>query len=414
MQQQAESKSISLSSIWMIVFSMLQIVGLYLSDKLTMEHIGLKLGDKTDSGLCGASELFSCKAAAASSYSQIGSLPIAVIGEAYYLWALVMVIIIRFIPERFRSTIWQTLGLSSILGALYALFLGTVSLFDLGFLCPLCMGLYVVNFSTLALLWWQGAVQISAIPKTLTTPLPWAMSILMVFSLIGAQSIYAMRYKNEYRIAKQRIKKQEKPVFQKVELGQSPIKGESSAALVIEFSDFQCPYCKRFTKYLKEAYEQSHIDRPFSVAFKHFPLSSQCNPHIKRDLHPRACYAAMASICAQEQGQFWAMHDVLFEHQHELEDEDLKNYAQSLNLDIPKFIECLSSERAQQRLSNDIKQGASIGVRGTPAFFVNGWNFKGAKKPQAIREAVAEYAYGIKTTSKAEGTPKTETPAPQK
>ena len=113
-------------------------------------------------------------------------------------------------------------------------------------------------------------------------------------------------------------------------------------------------------------------------------------------MHPRACYAAIASICAQEQGQFWAMHDILFENQHELADQDLKKYAQNLNLDIPSFIECLSSEKAQKRLSDDIKLGAEVGIRGTPAFFVNGWNFKGAKKPKAIREAIAEYAYGIK------------------
>ena len=87
-----------------------------------MEHIGLKLGDKTDSGLCGASELFSCKAAAASSYSQIGNLPIAVIGEAYYLCALLMIILARVLSTRFGSDIWLTLGFTSILGALYAHF----------------------------------------------------------------------------------------------------------------------------------------------------------------------------------------------------------------------------------------------------------------------------------------------------
>ena len=66
--------------------------------------------------------------------------------------------------------------------------------------------------------------------------------------------------------------------FKDVEVGPSPVKGDSSAALVIEFSDFQCPYCRRFTQYLKKAFDQSHVDHPFSVAFKHFPLSSQCIP----------------------------------------------------------------------------------------------------------------------------------------
>ena len=141
----------------------------------------------------------------------------------------------RFLPIRFKSDIWLTLGLTSILGALYALFLGTVSLVDLGFLCPLCMGLYAVNFGTLALLWWKGSVMINAIPQVLKTPSPWLMLILMILSLVGAQSLYATRFKSEYKIAKHRLKQKEKPVFKEVEVGPSPIKGDSSAALVIEF-----------------------------------------------------------------------------------------------------------------------------------------------------------------------------------
>ena len=89
------------------------------------------------------------------------------------------------------------------------------------------------------------------------------------------------------------------------------------------------------------------------------------------------------------------MHDLLFAKQHQLADKDLRSYAEQLKLDLTLFVDCLESERARQRLIEDIKMGAKAGVRGTPAFFVNGWGFKGAKRPKAIKEAVSKYAYGV-------------------
>ena len=257
----------------------------------------------------------------------------------------------------------------------------------------------MVNFSALAMFWWIGAFQPKMWFKTLSRPTPWGVLTIMILSLVGTQSLYAARFKTQHKVAKHKRQKSKKPDFKEVVLDQAPVKGDSSAALIIEFSDFQCPFCKRFTKNLKSVFEASHMTHPFSYAFKHFPLSSQCNPHIKRDMHPRACHAAMASICAQDQGQFWAMHDLLFDNQHALQDEHLTSYAQTLKLDIRQFIECLSAEKTRARLSEDIKQGAKVGVRGTPAFFVNGWGFKGAKSAKAIRQVVAEYAYGVKPSS---------------
>ena len=374
MKHDSSYKALSLPSWMLIFFSMIQLVGIYVSDLLTFESIGLKLGDKTDSGLCGASELFSCKAAAASVYSEIGSLPISVIGEAYYLCALLLIIVVRFLPS-LSSGLLLSLGATACLSALYSLFLGAVSLIDLGFLCPLCIALYVVNLSSVTLLWLGGVIRPREWLRLFKTPSPWVMLCVMVLSLMGAQAIYAARYKAEYLVAKHKIKSAEKPIYHEINIGDTPVRGDSSAALIVEFSDFQCPFCKRFTKSLKQAYTESLAERPFSYAFKHFPLSSRCNPHIKRDMHPRACHAAMAAICAEQQGAFWEMHDLLFAQQQQLEDQDLKSYAQQLKLNLESFITCLSDEKTQERLSADIALGAKLGVRGTPAFFVNGWNF---------------------------------------
>lgn len=397
MNAQREDKSMrdnrrSIHSISLIVLSIFMAVGAYVSDLLIQTHIELKLGNKEDSGLCGSSEVFSCKAAASSEYSELFGLPIAVLGQAFYLCALVVLVWARLSKAR-RETLLDTLGMTISLSALYSAFLGGVSYFKLGTLCPLCIALYIVNIGGGIILFLMGHIEPKRWRITFGTPGPWSMALIMAFFLIGSQSGYAVRHQTQHTKLRRQLAKVMPPSFHPVEVGQAPVKGEASAALVIEFSDFQCPFCRRFTGDLSKAFESAE-DHAFSYAFKHFPLSSQCNPHISRDLHPRACYAALAAICAQEQNQFWPMHDQLFAHQHELEDEDLKKYAEEIGLDLSVFIDCLHSERAEKRLSQDIAEAHQYGVRGTPVFFVNGWMFKGAKRTQAILDAVAQYAYG--------------------
>ena len=123
-------------------------------------------------------------------------------------------------------------------------------------------------------------------------------------------------------------------------------------------------------------------------------------------MHPRACHAAIAAICAQEQGKFWEMHDLLFAHQYELEDEDLNRYATQLGLNTAQFTTCTQSESARKRLDLDISEAKKFGVPATPVFFVNGWRHFGAKPPKKIRAALNKYPH---QGSKTDSTPPTST-----
>ena len=381
----------TLKAIALIILSGLTLLGVYISELLIQKHIGHRLGEAIDTGVCG-SQGASCAAAVGSSYGTLFGLPIAALGEAYYLCVLGVLIWARF-GKKSRSACLDILGLTSLLSVLYSVVLLGLSIFVLEKICPLCASLYGVNLFSFLILVYLGHFSLRRIPSLFTQPVPWLVGLLMMCMMIGVQSGYAVRYQEQYHAKRKAIERSQKPVHHQLQVGEAPQRGELSAAVVIEFSDFQCPYCKRFMENLKQA-RLSAGDHSFSYAFKHFPLSTQCNPHVSRDMHPRACYAAMASICAQEQDQFWPMHDLLFEHQHELMDEDLKGYAETLKLDLDAFIECLNSERAQKRLSSDIEEGDRLGIRGTPVFLVNGWLFKGAKHPETILEAVKKYAYG--------------------
>jgi len=152
---------------------------------------------------------------------------------------------------------------------------------------------------------------------------------------------------------------------------------------IIEFSDFQCPYCKRFfddtLQQLLAAY-----DGKIRFVYRDFPLSN---------IHPQAQKAAEAAQCAHEQGRYWAMHDTLFERQREWGNANavayFKAYAEGLGLDAQQFDACLDEGRYRNEVLLDLKAGADAGVTGTPGFFINGRALRGAV-PFEYFEAVIE------------------------
>jgi len=402
----------SLGAAPLALLCLLSLIGLWVSDTLVLEHISLKLGDEADSGVCGASTLFSCKEAAKSAYGSILGLPIAAIGEAFYLTTLLSLITIKI--SSLRGSLgapgaWGVRLLSALMGAsalsvLYSLFLGSVSVLSLGLVCPLCVSLYGVNIASGALLWtrcqpaeggsrlasWSG--QWRGLWRSAS---PWLLTLLMGASLTVTQGAYATRWQSGVKALKRAQFK--KPVQLEVS-SKGPTRGESSAAQVVEFSDFQCPFCRRFSLQLKAAAEQLNVEggaHRFQYTFKHYPLSDACNPVVKHNMHPRACHAAAASICAEEQGRFWEMHDLLFDHQNALEDEDLARYAQELKLDMKAFVDCLPSDRVKARILSDIREGRKAKLKGTPAFYINGWRFSGAVGVKKVIKLIKRYAYGV-------------------
>ncbi len=159
------------------------------------------------------------------------------------------------------------------------------------------------------------------------------------------------------------------PRYQVAATADDPALGNASAPVtLVEFSDFQCPFCARVMPTLKRVHE-AYGDR-VRIVWKDFPLTS---------IHPQAFKAAEAGQCAREQGKFWEYHDRLFANQQALEPELLKKYAVDSGLDAAKFSACLDTAKYGDRVQEQMGVGTSLGVSSTPTVFINGRLVSGAQ-----------------------------------
>lgn len=158
------------------------------------------------------------------------------------------------------------------------------------------------------------------------------------------------------------------PPREKVEVGNAPVKGPANAPVtIVEFSDFQCPFCSRVIPSINKV-KETYGDK-VRIAFRQFPLTN---------IHPNAQKAAEASLCANDQGKFWELHDAMFANQGALGVDQLKAKAVELGMNADSFNQCLDSGKHAGQVSADMAAGTAAGVSGTPAMFVNGRFLNGA------------------------------------
>ena len=148
-----------------------------------------------------------------------------------------------------------------------------------------------------------------------------------------------------------------------------PSRGSADAPVtIVEFSDFQCPFCQRVEPTLKQVREK--YGAKVRIVWKDFPLTQ---------IHPQALGAAAAGHCAGEQGKFWEYHNTLFANQQALTPDALKKYGVDLGLDVAKFDACVGSSKYEAKVREALTVGMSLGVSSTPTFFVNGRVISGAQ-----------------------------------
>ena len=168
----------------------------------------------------------------------------------------------------------------------------------------------------------------------------------------------------------------------------APFKGKETAGVVIiEFSDYQCPFCARHVRETLPQLEKDYIKTgKVKYVFRNFPIES---------IHPLAFKAAVAANCAGDQGKYWEMHDRLFSNQKALAPVELSRHAQAVGLDMPRFQRCLDTDEQAAKIRADIRDGIALKVKGTPTFLLMraGSNYQEPGAVRGLRGAASYEAF---------------------
>jgi protein-disulfide isomerase len=164
----------------------------------------------------------------------------------------------------------------------------------------------------------------------------------------------------------------------KLNIEGSPMKGPANAKVtIVEFSDFQCPYCSIAVIKANEVLKMYPND--VKLVFKHFPLS---------EMHPQAYLAAEASMAAEAQGKFWALHDKMFQNFRTLNRDKISALATESGLDMQRFNADMASGKYRAAVDRDRKEAEQLGLNATPTFFVNGRKFNANPEPQNLKPII--------------------------
>jgi protein-disulfide isomerase len=158
------------------------------------------------------------------------------------------------------------------------------------------------------------------------------------------------------------------------------VAGKSTAQwTLVEFGDYQCPYCGAAHPIIKQL--QRDLGNKLRFVFRNFPLT---------EIHPHALVAAEAAEAAALQGKFWEMHDIIYENQDQLDPSVLLSWAQEIGLDVSEFGKAIKQGLVTERIKEDRKSGNRSGVDGTPCFFIKGIRFDGDAEYEQLREALED------------------------
>ncbi len=164
-----------------------------------------------------------------------------------------------------------------------------------------------------------------------------------------------------------------------VSVDDDPSLGPDDAPItIIEFSDYQCPYCRRWAEQVEKQLLEAYGDK-IRFVYRDFPLTQ---------IHDQAFAAAEAANCAGEQGKYWEYHDALFAQKYGLGQDAYLQYAQDIGLDVDQFAECLKTHRYKDEVQADLDEAMQIGVRSTPTFFINGIAVVGAQPLEVFQSLI--------------------------
>lgn len=375
----------------------LALLGVGLSIELTRIHF-LTHTDPGYASICAISERINCNTVALSPFSVLAGLPVSLWGLFGYL---LMAILSGWGLARRAAPGWP-IGLlfsTFVLAALFSSTLGAISLLEIDSICLFCLGTYLVNGLLLVLgvvlLARQRLSPAAAVVADLRlmAARPWLSAGLglVALTVVATAELAVPAYWRHLPWAE--LPRLPEGVDQD---GHHWIGAERPLVTIVEFSDYECPYCRSAHKALRELL--GRYRDTVRLVHRHFPLDQGCNPAIKKVIHRDACRLAFAVECAGEQGRFWEMGDAVFGTQDftPAGQVDVGRLATELGLDHARFTACLTSAGPRARIGADAAAGHALDIKGTPTFYVGQRPFLG-QVPEAYLRDLVNAARGVET-----------------
>lgn len=354
---------------------------------------------------CAEAEGVSCDIVNTSAWSELLGVPL-------FTWAIpayVLIAVLAVLAARGEHKHKPTLVALGLGASLFSGFLYYISVVELGYVCLWCMRLYGINAAVLVL---------SAISGITRDDLPGSKQLLTAAGVFVGTAALAITGQQAYRATllggtprveiaatpKESDPGEKDPTgtpagvsFAVTTEDGTPAnvayapgdawKGNPNAKIaVIEFADFECGYCKRTGFELRRLYEKYKDDVLF--VFKHFPMNPKCNSGVNNMKHVDACNAAAASVCAQEQGSFWAMHDMMFKNNHQLKAEHILAYVEKLGLNEEQFRQCMVEERGLAKVKANAEEGKAAAIHGTPRIWIQGELYRAGQSAEQLAAAI--------------------------
>lgn len=361
---------------WWLAFAFV-LLGIGVALHLTIDHYRVLQTGFTGKTFCNINSYLNCDIVLSSRYSKIAGIPLAGLGLLFYVYLGVLLVAARLSPEDSGAKLFLPflLCVASVLGSV---FLAYVSFYQLHSFCIFCSSLYLINI-VLALAFYKLSDVTGAAMKNFSIK-KWKTGLIAFLAVFGIGIILLQTSNKQYarEIPKGELEAYLRDFFrQKVytfDTTGRPFWGNQDAKIVIvEFSDFECPYCKLAAFNLKPIL--ADYQDKVKLVFLQFPLDQSCNVGMTKEGHKQACQVSYASYCAMEQGKFWEFHDEAFDRQPKFAPDKIEKMATKLKLDLNKFKACQNSEAAKNFVADDINQGIRADVPGTPSLFVNGRAF---------------------------------------
>lgn len=374
----------------------LSIVGMILAAVVLFIHQQLAASQGDYTSFCDISEGMSCDMVLGSTYASLLGIPVGAWAfVAYVGTAAIAVYLMRApAPERLRAATALLAVTGSILAV--SLYFFVVSTFAIGVLCPMCLSMDAVNLALFGGAFALFRTLSSSGSSDFAPARPLGIAAAATVAGIALLTVVQASGGTSGPLTVDGIKQQD-PRFYAFYISQPIVevpgderhRAQAGAPItIVEFSDYQCPYCRRAFLDLSSVIAEGPGD--VQLIHRNFPLNADCNPAIQSKKHAAACAAAVASECAIRQGKGAALSYVLFTNQDDLSVEGLPEFAEQAGLDMAAFEACVDGPDAAAAVAKDVEAGLDAGVESTPTLFINGRRIKGGfSRPEQYRHALA-------------------------